>query len=199
MLQHVSNHDLLAALVGKRAAIKMLGEAGNSLNTILREAEKPYLIDRGNENPGLLEPLAAALELVRRAMLEQARERTYLTSPQEVRAYLRARMRNLEHEEFYVVFLNARHGVITVESMFRGTLTQTSVHPREVVKRAIAHNAAAVILAHNHPSGSSDPSHADQMLTNTLKDALGLVDVRVLDHFVIADEKITSFAEKGLI
>lgn len=196
MLQHASNHDLLSALVGKSAALKMLGDSGNSLNHILREAERPYLINNANQ---VIDPLAAALEVVRRAMLEQAKEKIYLTSPQEVKSYLRARMRNLEHEEFYVVFLNRKHGVIAVDSMFRGTIDATSVHPREIIKRVMAYNASAVILAHNHPSGSDEPSEADRRLTDTLKAALALLDVRVLDHFIIADQAIVSFAEKGIL
>lgn len=196
MLQHASNHDLLAALVGKSAALKMLGDSGNSLNHILREAERPYLINNANQ---VIDPLAAALEVVRRAMLEQAKERTYLTSPQDVRNYLRVRMRNLDHEEFYVVYLDSQHGVIGVESLFRGTINQASVHPRELVKQVMAYNASAVILAHNHPSGRAEPSEADRRLTDTLKAALALVDVRVLDHFIVADHTVVSFAEKGIL
>jgi DNA repair protein RadC len=123
-----------------------------------------------------------------------------LSGPGDVRNFLRLRLGGLEHEEFYCVWLDARNAVIAVERLFRGTLTQTSVYPREVVKLALKHNAAAVILAHNHPSGSTAASDADLRLTGTLKTALGLVDVRVLDHLIItANEPAWSFAERGLI
>lgn len=122
-----------------------------------------------------------------------------LTSPALVKQYLTLRMATLEHEEFGVVWLDARHAVIAVEDMFRGTLTQTSVYPREVVKAALAHNAHACIVYHNHPSGNPEPSSADERLTGSLKDALSLVDVRVLDHIIVAGDKTCSFAERGLI
>jgi DNA repair protein RadC len=108
-------------------------------------------------------------------------------------------MNQREHEIFVVIFLDARNRVITTEEMFRGTLTQTSVYPREVVKAALKHNAAAVILAHNHPSGIAEPSRSDQMLTDTLKQSLSLVDVKVLDHFIIAETQTVSLAEQGLM
>ena len=122
-----------------------------------------------------------------------------LNSPAAVKDYLRLTLANLEHEVFSVVFLTAQHCVIEVEEMFRGTLTQTSVYPREVLKRALALNAAAVIFAHNHPSGVTDPSQSDRMLTDALKQALSLVDVKVLDHFIVAGTQALSFAERGLI
>lgn len=122
-----------------------------------------------------------------------------LTSPSAVRDYLRLALADREHEVFVCVWLNAQHRAIHFEEMFRGTLTQTSVYPREVVKSALAHNAAAVIFAHNHPSGAAQPSQADELLTRSLKDALSLVDVRVLDHFVVAGEQAVSFAERGLL
>ena len=122
-----------------------------------------------------------------------------LTSPSAVRDYLRLAIGSREHEVFVVVHLDAQHRVIGVEEAFRGTLTQTSVYPREVVKSALAHNAAAVIFAHNHPSGVAQPSHADEMLTRSLKEALALVEVKVLDHFVVAGAQAISFAERGLL
>lgn len=122
-----------------------------------------------------------------------------LTSPAAVRDYLRLRLANAEHEIFVVLFLTSQNALIACEEMFRGTLTQTSVYPREVVKAALKHNAAAVIFAHPHPSGIAEPSRADELLTNALKQALQLVDIRTLDHFVIAADKVISFAEKGLI
>ena len=123
----------------------------------------------------------------------------YMNSPSAVRNFLRLKMAELEFEVFTVLFLDAQHGVIATEEMFRGTLTQTSVYPREVVKRSLHHNAAAVIFAHNHPSGIAEPSKADEMLTVALKQALALVDVRALDHFIVAGTNCLSFAERGLI
>ncbi|WP_035416940.1 RadC family protein [Ferrovum myxofaciens] len=122
-----------------------------------------------------------------------------MSSPQAVRDYLRLRLSGLEYEVFCIMFLDNQHRVIGFEEMFRGTLNQASVYPREVVKAALAHNAAAVLLAHNHPSGVAEPSRADQSLTDALKGALALVDVRVLDHFIVAGTDVLSFAERGLI
>jgi len=122
-----------------------------------------------------------------------------LSSPDTVKNYLRLTLAAHEHEVFTVLFLDAQHQMIEVEEMFRGTLTQASVYPREVVKRVLYHNAAAVILAHNHPSGVAEPSSADKSLTDNLKQALALVDVRVLDHFIVAGSDCLSFSEGGLI
>ena len=121
-----------------------------------------------------------------------------MTSPGTVRDYLRMKLFRREHEVFCVLFLDSQHRAIGFEEMFRGTLNQASVYPREIVKAAMTHNAAAVIFAHNHPSGVAEPSRADQNLTDALKSALALVDVKVLDHFIVADE-VMSFAERGLI
>ncbi len=144
--------------------------------------------------------LQAVMELARRALGETLLERTVFDSPQVVRDWLRLRLGHLPHETFCVMLLDARHALIDAVDLFRGTLTQTSVYPREVVKLALAHNAAAVIFAHNHPSGAAEPSAADELLTRTLKDALGLVDVRVLDHFVVPSHGTpVSFAERGLL
>ena len=129
----------------------------------------------------------------------QVQQGDALTSPDAVRSYLRLRLGHKRHEVFAVVFLDAQHQVIDIVELFRGTLTQTSVYPREVLIEALTRNAAAVILAHNHPSGSAEPSRADQALTQTLKQALALVDVRVLDHFVVTHAGIYSFAEHGLL
>ena len=122
-----------------------------------------------------------------------------ISSPADTRAYLRLRFAGLEHEVFAILFLDNRHRVIEYEELFRGTIDGASVHPREVVKAALAHNAAAVILAHNHPSGVAEPSQADLHLTRRLREALGLVDIRVLDHLVIGDGETVSFAERGLL
>lgn len=122
-----------------------------------------------------------------------------LTSPSAVRDYLRLSLGHREHEVFVVIFLDAQHRVIGLEELFRGTLTQTSVYPREVVKNALAYNAAAVIFSHNHPSGVAQPSQADELLTRNLKEALALVEVKVLDHFIVAGAQAISFAERGAI
>ena len=143
--------------------------------------------------------VSAARELARRALDEQMQARDSLASPAAVRAYLRLRLQGLGHEVFWVVFLDAQNRVIAAEELFRGTLTQTSVYPREVVKRALAHNAAGVILAHNHPSGVAEPSIQDQALTRALAESLALVDVKVLDHFIVAPGAGLSFAERGLL
>jgi DNA repair protein RadC len=143
--------------------------------------------------------LAAVLELARRCLREELRAADALTSPGAVRDYLRLSLGTREHELFVALFLDAQHRVVATEELFRGTLTQTSVYPREVVKAALRANAAAVIFAHNHPSGVAQPSRADEMLTRQLKDALALVDVKVLDHFIVAGTQTLSFAERGLL
>lgn len=141
--------------------------------------------------------LQAVMEMARRTLAEDMRAGDALSSPAAVRDYLRLILRDKEYEVFCCVFLNAQNRVIAVEELFRGTLTQTSVYPREIVKRALAHNAAAMILAHNHPSGVDEPSQADRSLTRRLAEALALVDIRVLDHFIIAGASALSFAEAG--
>lgn len=143
--------------------------------------------------------LQAIQELARRALAEQIAEADALSSPGAVRDYLRLSLQTLPYEVFMGIFLNAQNRVISSDELSRGTMDQTSVFPREIVKRALAHNAAAVIFAHNHPSGNPEPSQADRHLTRTLSDALGTIDVRVLDHFVIAPGAIMSFAEQGLM
>ena len=143
--------------------------------------------------------MQAVLEMSRRALREEMSVGDALNSPRAVRDYLQLLLRGRAQEVFMVVFLDAQHRVISSEEMFQGILTQTSVYPREVVKRALFHNAAAVILAHNHPSGVAEPSQSDRLLTDALKQALALVDVRVLDHFIIAGSGCLSFAERGMI
>ena len=141
--------------------------------------------------------LQAVLELTRRALREELSVRDALNSPRAVQEYLRLTLAALPNEVFFVLFLDAQHRLIAGEELFRGTLTQTSVYPREVVKHALRHNSAAVIFAHNHPSGVAEPSRADELLTQALKSALDLVDIKVLDHLVIAGNVAWSFAEKG--
>ncbi len=141
----------------------------------------------------------AMVEFVRRALLEEAAQRDALGSPDAVRDYLRLTLATLPYEAFVVLFLDSQNRLLAARELFRGTLSQTSVYPREVVKAALAHNAAGVILAHNHPSGVAEPSRADEFLTASLKQALALVDIRTLDHFVIAGSRVVSFAERGLV
>ncbi len=143
--------------------------------------------------------LAAALELARRSLQEELKAGVSLTSPGAVRDYLRLALGSRPYEVFMCIYMDAQHRVTAAGELFRGTLTQTSVYPREVVKAALAANAAAVIFAHNHPSGVAQPSQADELLTRQLKEALALVEVKVLDHFIIAGNQALSFAERGLL
>ena len=141
--------------------------------------------------------LVAVLELARRALAEQLKERAVFDSAQAVKDYLQLQLAPRPHEVFAVLFLDAQHRLLALEELFRGTLTQTSVYPREVALRALHHHASAVVLAHNHPSGSVQPSRADEALTQSLKAALALIDVRVLDHVIVAPGQALSMAEKG--
>lgn len=143
--------------------------------------------------------LQAVLELSRRHFQELMQSGPALHNPQATRDYLHMRLRDLPHEIFCCLYLDNRHRVIAFEELFRGTLDGANVHPREVVKRALRHNAAALILAHNHPSGVAEPSQADELITRRLKEALSLVDIRVLDHLIVGDGRCESFAERGLL
>jgi DNA repair protein RadC len=143
--------------------------------------------------------LQAALELARRHYLERLRQGPSLTSPRAAREFLVARLRDKDHEVFCCLYLDSRHRLMCFEELFRGTIDGASVHPREVVKQALARNATAVILAHNHPSGVAEPSQADELITTRLRDALALVDIRVLDHLIVGDGTCTSLAERGVV
>ena len=143
--------------------------------------------------------VAAVLEIARRVLAQQLAERPLFDSPQRVKDYLALHLRPLGHEVFAVLFLDTRQRLLAFEVMFQGTLTHTSVHPREIVKRALALNAAAIVLAHNHPSGVAEPSRADELLTQALRSALQLVDVKVVDHLVVGATSVLSFAERGLM
>lgn len=147
--------------------------------------------------PAKFAQLQAVMELAQRAIGERLESGEMLGSPEAVRQYLRMQLGRQPHESFMVLFLDVKNRLIACEEMFRGTLTHTSVHPREVVKAALARNAASILLAHNHPSGAPDPSEADLLLTRALVQALALIDVRVLDHFVVAGPHVHSFAEHG--
>jgi len=149
--------------------------------------------------PARAAQLVATLELVRRGLLEEAAQRDVLASPEAVRDYLRLSLSSLPYEAFLGLFLDSQNRLLAARELFRGTLAQTSVYPREVVKAALAANAAGVIFAHNHPSGVAEPSRADELLTSSLKSALALVDIRTLDHFVVAGHRVVSFAERGLL
>ncbi len=183
----LSDADLLAKLIGV-----------NQSRTLYRGSLQPLFAaipEKGKTHP----KCAVARELVKRLLHEDLQRGDALNSPGAVRDYLKLMMNGLEHEVFMVIFLDAQHRVIASEEMFRGTLTQASVYPREVVKATLRHNAAALIFAHNHPSGVAEPSQSDRLLTDALKQALSLVDVRVLDHFIVAGNQTLSFAERGLI
>lgn len=143
--------------------------------------------------------LLGVLELARRAMGQQLRERAVFATPEAVKQYLQLHLAAKAHEVFAVLFLDVQNRLLAMEELFRGTLTQTSVYPREVVLRALHHKASAVVLAHNHPSGTVQPSRADEHLTQTLKTTLALIDVRVLDHVIVAPGLALSMAEKGLL
>lgn len=164
-------------------------DAVASAALLVRDVDGQYRPARADE----------VLQQARRVLSQRVRRGATMSSPQAVKDYLRVQIGVLEHEVFTVIFLDAQHRLIALKEMFRGTVMQTSVYPREVVKESLALNAAAVILAHNHPSGAAEPSRADEFLTQTLKSALALVDVRVLDHLVVAGTDVTSFAERGLL
>lgn len=201
--QALTDAELLAiflrtGVAGKSAvdlARQLLGEFG-SLRALL-EADLAAFSARLGLGPAKYSQLQAVLEMGRRHLAEGLKRDSALESPQQVRDYLKARLRHEPHEIFGCLFLDTRHRVLAFEALFHGTIDGASVYPRQVVKRALAHNAAAVILTHNHPSGIAEPSQADRLLTTRLKDALALVDVRVLDHFIVGDGEPLSMAEYG--
>ncbi len=203
--QALSDAELLAIFLrmgvhGKSAvdlARDLLMQFG-SLNGIYAASAKEISLVHGM---GLSKyaQLQAVFEMSRRALSEQIRKKDVLSSPQQVRNYLVLKLANEPKEVFMVLFLDAQNRLIAMEEMFSGTLTQTSVYPREVVKRTLHHNAASVMFAHNHPSGIAKQSQADEMITKELTKALALIDVRVLDHFIVAGNETLSFAEVGLL
>jgi len=182
-----STLELLSRLLGKRTAKRVYRGSLAEL----------FLDDTLPDDVKLR--LRASRELVQRWMLEDMRRQPVLTNPRAVRDYLAVHYAGQEREVFGVMFLDNRHRLIAVEEMFAGTVDGASVHPREVVKRALKLNAAAVILAHNHPSGVAEPSQADELITARIRDALALVDIRVLDHLIVGGTTVVSFAERGLI
>jgi DNA repair protein RadC len=201
----LSDAELLAiflrvGVVGKSAvdlARELLQVFGN-LNGIFAASLQQISQIKGMGSSKYVQ-LQAIFEMSRRALAEEMQARDVMNSPQQVRNFLSLKLGSLPREVFLVMFLDAQNRVLAHEEMFVGTLTQTSVHPREIVKRALYYNAGAVILAHNHPSGVAEASRADEMITAQLKTALDLVDVRVLDHFIVAGNTTLSFAERGLL
>lgn len=201
----LSDAELLAIFLrigvpGKTAvdlARDLLSQFG-SLNGVFAANEKQVSQVHGMGTSKYAQ-LQAVFEMSRRALNEQMRQKDVLSSPQQVRDYLILKLANQLKEVFVVLFLDAQNRLIATEEMFSGTLTQTSVYPREVVKRALHYNAASVMFAHNHPSGIAKQSRADEMITQDLKKALALVDVRVLDHFIVAGNQTLSFVEVGLL
>ena len=203
--QALSDAELLAiflrtGIAGCNAvdlARRLMHEYG-SLRQLLQADRRRFCATRGLGNAKYAQ-LQAVLELARRHLAENLKCGDALKNPAETRRYLTARLRDYPHEVFACLFLDTRNRIICYEELFRGSIDGASVHPREVVRRALQHNAAAVILAHNHPSGVAEPSDADRRITTRLQDALALLDIRVLDHVVIGDQLATSFAERGLI
>jgi DNA repair protein RadC len=209
LLQHgaerLSDAELLAVLFGSgcrgKSAVEVGGELIRTFGSLrgLLSADR----ERCQATPGLgwrrYGLLQAAMELTRRHYQQEAAAGPVLTSPAATRVFLVARLRDLPYEVFCALFLDNRHRLIAFDELFRGTIDGASVHPREVVRQALARNAAAVILAHNHPSGVAEPSQADELITLRLKDALGLVDIRVLDHLIVGDNRCVSLAERGVL
>ena len=202
----LSDAELLAIFLrvgmrGKSAvdlARELIGHFG-SLNRLFSATQDELSVIPGM-GPAKYVQLQAVLEMSRRALVEGMKQNDAMSTPGAVRDYLRLHLAGLGHEVFFALWLDAQNRLIAAEELFRGTLTQTSVYPREVVKKALQQNAAAVVLAHNHPSGVSESSSADEFLTRELKQALALVDVRVLDHFIVAGQsQPLSFAERGLL
>ena len=179
--------ELLSLLMGEKTAARMY--QGSLLPLFTMESIDQEMHPK----------IAAARELVKRVLKEELKSRSVLSGPDAVRDYIRLLLIGKEYEVFAVLYLDAQNRVIEAEELFRGTLTQTSVYPREVVKRALHFNAAAVIFAHNHPSGVAEPSRADELLTSSLKQALAFVDVKVLDHFIVGGNSAMSFAERGAL
>jgi DNA repair protein RadC len=177
-----------------RGALERFG----SLNGLLH-ASPEEIRSMAGFGPAKAAQLLAVIELARRAFKESVRRERLFDSPPKVREYLSLKIGSLQYEVFMALFLDAQNRLIDDAELFKGTLTQTSVYPREVVKKALQKNAAAVIFAHNHPSGLAEPSRADELLTRTLREALALVDIRVLDHVIVAGSSSVSFAERGLL
>lgn len=200
----LSDAELLAIFLrtgikGKSAVdlAKDLLEDSGGLNALMGASEDRFCQHKGLGQAKFVQ-MKAVVEMSQRYLDEKMRHGSVLTNASAVEDYLKLQLRNYPYEVFCCVFLDNKHRVIEFEELFRGTIDSASVHPREVIRRVIHHNAAAVIFSHNHPSGVAEPSQADQRITETLKQALAFIDVRVLDHFIIGDE-VVSFAQRGLI
>ena len=194
-LQHIealTDGELLQLLTGRPTRGDDLLSAHGSLHALIRALPKT----RGNRTTARL---AAALEVARRHYAADVLAGESLNSPGETSRFLISRLRDRPFEVFCCLYLDSRHRLIAFEELFRGTIDGASVHPREVLRQALAHNAASLIFAHNHPSGVAEPSRADELITLRLRDALALVDIRVLDHLIVAGPRVVSLAEKGLI
>ncbi|GGK24369.1 RadC family protein [Aliivibrio fischeri] len=178
-------------------ADKLLKEFG-SLRKLLSSDENEFCSHKGLGTAKFAQ-LQAVVEMTERYLFEKIEKEDALTSPEHTKRYLTRMLRDRHREAFYVLFLDNQHRVLKGEILFEGTIDAAAVYPREVVKRSIDYNAAAIILAHNHPSGVAEPSQADRRITKRISDAVELVDIRVLDHFVIGDGEIVSFAERGWI
>src|SRR5258706_7113698 len=198
----LSDAELLAVILRTGIAGKSAVELGRDLLERFKGIAGIFGADLTGVKglgPAKRAQFAAAIELARRSLQDGMRSANALTSPGAVRDYLRLAISSREHEVFVCLWLDAQHRVLASEELFRGTLTQTSGYPREIVKAGLRANAAAVIFAHNHPSGVAQPSQADELLTCNLKEALSLVDIKVLDHFIVAGRQTLSFAERGLL
>ncbi len=199
----LSDPELLAVFLRVGVAGKSAVELGRELLqhfgslSALFEASLGQFSAMHGMGPAKFAQLQAVMELARRAISEQLTVSQAIDSPDKAKQYLRLHLGRQRHESFVVLFLDVKNRLIACEEMFRGTLTHTSVYPREIVKAALARNAAGLMLAHNHPSGTPEPSEADLLLTRALVQALALVDVRILDHFVVAGPHVHSFAEHG--
>lgn len=199
---HMSNLDLLAILVGANTAENLLQENQGSLYQLFYLSAVDHRVCEATPNDGWSRArlvLDASRELVARGFAEGLGVKDVMSSPEVVRSHLITSLSHLQYEAFIVLFLDSQNRLITSRECFRGTVTQTSVYPREVVKLALGYNASAVIFAHNHPSGVPEPSQADRWLTDQLKAALNLVDVRVFDHFIVANNQTLSMAERYLL
>ncbi len=198
----LSDAELLAVMLRTGLPGKNAVELGRELLERFKGVAGLFASDLRNVKglgPAKRAQFEAAMELARRSLKEGLKSTSALTSPGAVRDYLRLKIAERAHEVFVCLWLDAQHRVLASEELFRGTLTQTSVYPREIVKAGLKANAAAVIFAHNHPSGVAQPSQADELLTRNLKEALSMVDIKVLDHFIVAGRQTLSFAERGLL
>jgi DNA repair protein RadC len=203
--QALSDAELLAVVLGTgTGGASVLDVARNLLHSFgslrrLLSAEAEVLLQQRGLGPARYATLQAALELARRHYREALRSGPAMTAPEATRQFLTAQLRDRPYEVFCCLHLDNRHRLIHFEEIFRGTIDGASVHPREVVRQALHYNSAALIFAHNHPSGVAEASQADELITRRLRDALALVDIRVLDHLIVGDNHCLSFAERGLL